>query len=84
MPENNCHICSKDTTSFVHNKTNIRYHHCKKCAYIFKSPENYQDFNTQKKRYDLHTNDKKDEGYKAYFQRFLDFILYAKVKGVCL
>ena len=74
----NCHICDKATESFVHEKTNITYYHCKACEYIFKSPECYQDFDTQKERYNLHTNDENDEGYKAYkayFQRFLDFTL---------
>ncbi|MDQ7047467.1 MAG: class I SAM-dependent methyltransferase [Sulfurovum sp.] len=70
-----CHICDTYTLSFIHEKTNITYHHCKDCEYIFKSPEVYQDFNTQKERYNLHTNDEEDEGYKAYFKRFLDFTL---------
>lgn len=70
-----CHICSKTTVSFNHKKTNITYYHCKSCEYIFKSPECYQDFITQKKRYNLHENNINDTGYKAYFQRFLDFTL---------
>ncbi len=71
----NCHICDKETESFVHKKTGIIFYHCPECEYIFKSPECYQDFDTQKERYNLHTNNEEDEGYKAYFQRFLDFIL---------
>ncbi len=71
----NCHICDKATESFVHEKTNITYYHCKSCEYIFKSPECYQDFDAQKERYNLHENNENDEGYKAYFQRFLDFVL---------
>lgn len=70
-----CHICSKKTVSFVHEKTDITYYHCKACEYILKSPKVYQDFEKQKERYNLHTNDENDEGYKAYFQRFLDFTL---------
>jgi predicted TPR repeat methyltransferase len=31
--------------------------------------------NSQKKRYDLHTNSEEDEGYVAYYHRFVDFIL---------
>ncbi len=54
-------------------KTNITYYHCNECEYIFKSPECYQDLDTQKERYNLHTNDENDEGYIAYFQRFIDF-----------
>jgi len=71
----NCHICDKTTESFVHEKTNIKYYHCKACEYIFKSPECYQDFDAQKERYNLHENDEEDAGYRAYFQRFLDFTL---------
>jgi len=71
----NCHICNKPTVLFVHKKTNITYYHCNDCEYIFKSPECYQDFYEQKERYNLHENDKDNEGYKAYFQRFLDFTL---------
>lgn len=70
-----CHICNNTTESFVHEKTNITYYHCKECQYIFKSPEFHQDFASQKERYNLHTNDEEDEGYKAYFKRFLDFTL---------
>ncbi len=71
----NCHICNKSIDSFVHEKTNITYYHCIDCEYIFKSPECHQDFSRQKERYNLHENDENDEGYKAYFQRFLDFTL---------
>lgn len=71
----NCHICNNICDTFVHEKTNITYYHCNNCEYIFKSPECYQDFTTQKERYNLHENDENDEGYQAYFQRFLDFIL---------
>jgi len=71
----NCHICTKSTESFVHEKTDITYYHCKACEYIFKSPEYHQDLTVQKERYNLHENDAEDEGYQAYFQRFLDFIL---------
>jgi len=57
----------------VDKKTNIIYYHCHLCECIFKSPDHYQDFETQKERYNLHTNDENDEGYIAYFQRFIDF-----------
>jgi 2-polyprenyl-3-methyl-5-hydroxy-6-metoxy-1,4-benzoquinol methylase len=71
----NCHICNQRTETFVHEKTNITYYHCKPCEYIFKSPECYQDLQKQKERYNLHENNAEDAGYIAYFQRFLDFIL---------
>ena len=71
----NCHICNRLTKSFNHKKTNITYYHCTSCEYIFKSPTCYQDLETQKERYNLHENNEEDEGYRAYFQRFLDFVL---------
>ncbi len=71
----NCHICDKATELFKDEKTDISYYFCKKCEYICKSPLCYQDFDTQKKRYNLHENNEEDEGYQAYFYRFLDFVL---------
>ena len=70
-----CHICGGVTRSFLDEKTGITYYHCDSCAYIFKSPECYQTLSVQKERYNLHENNENDEGYKAYFQRFLDFLL---------
>ncbi|MDF1879709.1 class I SAM-dependent methyltransferase, partial [Sulfurimonas sp. MAG313] len=37
--------------------------------------ECYQNLEQQKERYNLHENNAEDEGYRAYFQRFLDFTL---------
>ncbi len=71
----NCHICDKTCDTFIHEKTNITYYHCTDCEYIFKSSECHQNLSAQKERYNLHENDEDDEGYKAYFQRFLDFIM---------
>ena len=45
------------------------------CQLIFKSPENYQSFSEQKRRYDLHQNGEESEGYRLYFKSFLDFVL---------
>ncbi len=59
----------------MHEKRGIVYYYCKECEYIFKSPEYYQDFEAQRERYNLHENDAADAGYRAYFQRFLDFIM---------
>ena len=70
-----CHICNEETEAFEDTKTGILYHHCHFCEYIFKSPEHYQSIEAQKSRYDLHENNEEDAGYRAYFQRFVDFIL---------
>jgi hypothetical protein len=71
----NCHICNRKCDTFIHEKTDITYYHCRECEYIFKSPEHHQDFSAQKERYNLHTNNENDEGYRAYFQRFINFTL---------
>jgi len=70
-----CQLCNQMCSFFVHEKTAIRYHYCNHCQYIFKDPQNFQDLQTQKQRYNLHENNEDDEGYQAYFQRFLDFTL---------
>ena len=70
-----CHICNKSTETFVDEKTDMTYHYCKPCEYIFKSPECYQSIEEQKARYDLHENDEDHPGYRAYFERFLNFVL---------
>ncbi len=70
-----CPICTSQTSSFVDPKPQITYHACCSCGYTFKAPEHHHDLPTQKSRYDLHQNDPDDPGYRAYFQRFLDYIL---------
>jgi len=59
----------------MHEKINMTYHHCNHCEYIFKFPECYQDLKQQKVRYNLHENDENNAGYRAYFERFLAFVL---------
>ena len=70
-----CPLCHNECHTFLHDKTEILYYHCHTCEYIFKSPECFQDFERQKERYNLHENNEDDEGYIAYFKRFLDFTL---------
>jgi SAM-dependent methyltransferase len=70
-----CPICHHPGESFTDPASQIRYHACPDCGYIHKDPEYYPDLARQKTRYDLHQNDPDDPGYRAYFQRFLDFVL---------
>ena len=72
-----CHICNEPTMMFMDEKNQMLYYHCSDCEYIFKHPSVYQDIADQKERYDLHENAAENEGYRAYFQRFLDFVLPA-------
>lgn len=75
-----CLICSSNTDSFVDEKLGIVCHSCPNCGLIFKDPSLHQTFLEQKKRYDLHQNNSKSDGYRKYFQNFLDFVLPIVVK----
>jgi len=70
-----CHICHRPTSDFRDEKSNIKYYYCRECAYFFKDPTTYQSMAVQKERYDLHENDVDNPGYRAYFERFLSFVL---------
>ena len=70
-----CHICDEPTLMFIDEKQQMLYHHCRECEYIFKDPSVYQKIEDQKARYDLHENEEESAGYRAYYQRFLDFVL---------
>ena len=69
-----CHICNEPTLMFFDMQDHSVYYQCKECEYIFKHPSVYKAIEAQKERYDLHENEEENEGYRAYFQRFLDFI----------
>ena len=70
-----CHVCNGKAMWFGETDNGVDFFHCSVCDAVFKSPECYQSIAEQKARYDLHNNDENDEGYRAYFQRFLDFVL---------
>jgi SAM-dependent methyltransferase len=70
-----CIVCSASSRRFKDEKTGITYTQCDRCGLISKNPECFQDFASQKERYDLHENDAENVGYRDYFQRFLEFVL---------
>ncbi|MDD2451187.1 class I SAM-dependent methyltransferase [Sulfurovum sp.] len=70
-----CLICNHDTKKFIDEKSAIAYYYCPHCQCISKSQVHFKPILEQKARYDLHENDPEDEGYRAYFRRFLDFVL---------
>ena len=70
-----CPICTTPCDPFVDTKQAVEYHACPACGYVFKAPHHHADLVKQKLRYDLHENDPDDPGYRAYFQRFLDWVL---------
>ena len=70
-----CPLCSEECRTFTDPTSMIDYWHCPDCELIGKFPEYHQEFKQQKQRYDLHQNNAESEGYRAYFRRFLDFVL---------
>jgi len=70
-----CLICQNKTAGFLDDSLGVKFWHCKNCDLIFKDKKLFQDFESQKQRYDLHQNNPEDSGYRAYFQKFLDFVL---------
>jgi 2-polyprenyl-3-methyl-5-hydroxy-6-metoxy-1,4-benzoquinol methylase len=70
-----CHICQTPTDPFEDQTGKTIFHYCGSCTAVFKSVEHHRPLDEQKKRYDLHENNEDDPGYRAYFQRFLDFVL---------
>ena len=70
-----CIICNADTKHFRDTQMGVETYLCSHCGVIFKDSHTHEDFETQKTRYDLHENHAEDEGYRRYFQQFLDFVL---------
>jgi len=70
-----CLICGSATEQFFDEEMGVVTYYCAACTVIFKDPETYEDFRVQKQRYDLHENHAEDEGYRKYFQHFLDVVL---------
>ncbi len=71
MKENKCIFCSKKNLNITQIR-NRNYNFCNECGGIFVSKSDFLSENEQKKRYELHNNDLKNEGYKKFL---LDFIM---------
>jgi len=82
MPSTQCPVCHAECVSFSDEKYGITYHRCTACDHWFKSPRHHPTLPEQKQRYDLHENDPDDPGYRAYFRRFLDWVLPQVATGV--
>jgi len=70
-----CLVCSCDTQSFLDESMDIWCYSCSNCGLIFKDPSHHQSFIEQKERYDLHENSSESDGYRRYFQNFLEFVM---------
>ena len=79
-----CPVCSAPTRAFV-DEEGIEYRRCPVCALVHKAPHHHPDWAAQKARYDLHNNREDDPDYRAYFARFLDWVLeYIQARGRAL
>ena len=76
----NCFVCGDLAGKFVDKKSDVAYYQCESCECIFKSPDVHGNFAEQKERYDLHENSDENNGYRAYFQSFIDFIFPLSVQ----
>jgi len=70
-----CLICDKECERFEDTRWRIEYYECYSCGFVMKSTKNFSSFSEQKQRYDLHNNNQESEGYRAYFERFVNFLL---------
>jgi len=70
-----CPICTHHCENWLDEQMDVVYYRCGECGYIYKSPHNHPNLSDQKSRYDLHQNNSDDPGYRAYFDRFLDWVL---------
>ncbi|PHR54044.1 MAG: methyltransferase [Arcobacter sp.] len=65
----NCPLCfSKESSLFYKDETG-EYRLCKLCALVYVLKEKHLDEETEKARYDLHTNSSEDQGYRQYLSK---------------
>jgi len=69
-----CGLCFQKAERFLKDVGGVDFYYCSSCDFVFKDPVSFWSMEDQKSRYDLHENDPEDEGYRAYFKRFLDFV----------
>lgn len=80
-----CAICHHKTTILYDPQFELEYHSCHNCGFIAQDRNQLILFNEEREEYDRHENSIENEGYVAYFKRFIDaaVIPYAQVgKGL--
>jgi len=71
-----CPFC-KSCDIYSINENKVTYWRCQSCRGIFLDPQYFLNFSEQKKRYDCHNNDIKDEGYRKFLEDFIQpVVLY--------
>ena len=64
-----CPLChSRDTSLFSTHKTG-EYRQCKRCSLVFVLPDHHLDAESEKERYDLHTNSSDDPNYRKFLSK---------------
>jgi len=67
-----CLICKSATTIRYDEAYKLNYYSCDQCGFIAQDRESIASFEQERKEYDHHENSIDNEGYVAYFKRFID------------
>lgn len=76
-----CIICTHETKSFTHPKTNVLFHECPHCKVIFKDPMHHPTEVEEHKRYLEHENSINNEGYVNFLTSFIDKAIKPYIKS---
>lgn len=68
---NSCAICSSDTYSRTDKKGRI-FHFCSSCSFVSLDSSFYLSFEEERSRYELHNNNRDDEGYTMWLNSFIE------------
>jgi len=71
MP-NICPLCQSTEISRFHTDKTREYWQCKECHLVFVPEEFHLSLAAQKIRYDLHQNDPRDPGYRAFLENLIE------------
>ena len=74
----NCKICEKNT-SFLGGV--FKFHYCEHCGFLFKDDSMILNSNDEKKRYDFHKYDERDEYQNRQFITLINDTIKPYIKG---
>ena len=69
-----CTLCNSSTVIFCEYKEKLFYK-CSNCEGILLNKDHYLDFDTEKHRYDKHSDDIEDKGYQEFVKPLIDIVL---------
>lgn len=70
-----CPLCSSPETISFHTDATREYLHCQSCDLVFAHPDGHLSSEEEFNRYELHQNDLKDPGYRAFLKKMSDPML---------